>query len=199
VKAAAAVLAASLALPASAQEPPRADWQHPEDVVRALALKPGQTACDIGTGTGYFALRLAKEVAPGGFVYAVDVEPRILEVVRERMKEGGTRNVTPVLGMYDDPLLPSGLCDLILIVNTYGQLADGPGYLRRLKRSLRGGGRLVDIDFQKKETPVGPATAQRVAREDFLKEAAAAGFTPVAEHTFLPYQYFLVLRAADAH
>ena len=127
--AALALVAALASAPAAqAQEDVRADWQHPDAVVRALGLRLGQTVCDIGAGPGYFALRLAKEVAPG-MVYAVDVEPRVLEVLRGRMTEAKVRNVTPVLGMADDPLLGPGLCDLVLIVDTYHHFEDGQAYL----------------------------------------------------------------------
>src|SRR5262249_14871745 len=107
---------------------------------RALALRPGQVACDIGAGPGYFALRLGRELGERGQVWAVDVELRMLEVLRTRIQQAGARNVTPVLSLPADPLLPAGACDLILIVDTYHHFPDGPAYLRRLIRSLKRGG-----------------------------------------------------------
>lgn len=169
-------------------------WQKPDDVVQALGLKPGQVACDIGAGPGYFALRLSRAVTDAGGVFAVDVEPRILAVLRDRLQQTGVRNVTPVLALPQDPLLPPASCDVILIVDTFHHFPDGPAYLRRLVRSLRPGGRVVNIDFHKKDLPVGPAVGHKVAREDFLKQAEAAGLTLAEEKTFLPYQYFLVLK-----
>src|SRR5262245_7391520 len=123
-------------------DPARDAWQKPDEVVKALALRPGQTACDIGSGPGYFSLRLA---AAQGRVYAVDVEPSILGALQQRLDAARVKNVTPVLGLGDDPLLPSALCDLILIVDTYHHFPDGPAYLKRLVQSLRPGGRLVNI------------------------------------------------------
>jgi cyclopropane fatty-acyl-phospholipid synthase-like methyltransferase len=176
------------------EDPSRAEWQLPDRVVKSLALKRGQTACDIGSGPGYFTLRLVKEVGPAGHVYAVDVEPRILEVLRERVGAPFVKNVTPVLALADDPMLPENLCDVILIVDTYHHFPNGPSYLARLARSLKRGGRLANVDFNKKETPVGPPLTNRVARDDFLKDARRAGLTLSSEFTFLPYQYFLVLK-----
>ena len=179
---------------AKMEEPSRDEWQKPDEVVKALALKPRSTACDIGAGPGYFALRLARAVGSQGQVFAVDVEPVVLDRLRERITQAKVSNVTPVLALGDDPLLPSGSCDLVLIVDTFHHFPDGAAYLRRLTRALRPGGRIVNIDFHKRELPVGPPLEHKVAREDFLAQAKRAGLDVVAEPSFLPYQYFLVLR-----
>jgi cyclopropane fatty-acyl-phospholipid synthase-like methyltransferase len=179
---------------ASMEEPGRAAWQKPDQVVGALGLAKGQTACDIGSGPGYFSLRLARAVAPGGRVYAVDVETAMLEALRQRLEAARLTSVTPVLSLPADPLLADGLCDVVLIVNTYHHFPDPPAYLGRLKRSLRPGGRIVNIDFEKRETPHGPPVARRVAREDFVAQARSAGLEVVAEPALLPYQYFVVLK-----
>jgi len=171
----------------------RAAWQKPDEVVAALGLAPGEVACDVGAGPGYFTLRLARTVGPAGRVYGVDVEPVILAALRDRLSAAGLRNVTPVLGLGDDPLLPASGCDVVLVVNTYHHFQDGPAYLRKLAAALRPGGRIVNVDFQKRETGVGPAVAHRVAREAFLADAAAAGLAVQREETFLPHQYLVVL------
>jgi ubiquinone/menaquinone biosynthesis C-methylase UbiE len=181
---------------ASMEEPGRAAWQRPDQVVSALDLEKGQTACDIGSGPGYFSLRLARAVAPGGRVYAVDVEAAMLEALRQRLEAGGVANVTPVLSLPGDPLIGDRLCDVVLIVNTYHHFPDPPAYLARLKRSLRPGGRIVNIDFEKRETPHGPPLARRVAREDFIAQARGAGLEVAAEPALLPYQYVVVLKPA---
>ena len=193
---------------AKMEAPDRAEWQKPDEVLKALALKEGQVACDIGAGPGYFSLRLMRAVGERGQVFAVDVEPRILEVLKERVIAQGLRNVTPVLALDDDPLLPRAACDLILIVDTFHHLQghsappsfggvpvpDGAAYLKRLELSLKPGGRIANIDFHKRETPIGPPVEHRVSREDFLKSAQAAGLAVVDEPTFLPHQYFVILK-----
>jgi ubiquinone/menaquinone biosynthesis C-methylase UbiE len=178
---------------ASQDAPDRAGWQKPEQVLDALALRPGQIVCDIGAGTGYFALRAAKRVGNDGRVFAVDVEPKILDVLRGRIEKTGVRNVTPVLAVAADPLLPPRSCDLVLIVDAYHHFPDRPHYLARLAALLRPGGRLVDVDWRKQKTDFGPPPEHRIAREDFLADAAKAGLRLVAEPKFLPHQYFLVL------
>ena len=176
------------------EAPDRGDWQKPEEVLRALKVRPGQVAGDIGAGPGYFSLRLAHEVGAQGWVFAVDVETRILDVLRNRIEDAGVSNVTPILGSPGDPLLPAGACDLILVVDTFHHFPNGVEYLRRLSRSLREGGHLVNIDYHKRELPVGPPIEHKVSRDDFLLQAQKADLALVEEHTFLPYQYFLVFR-----
>ena len=180
---------------AQLSSPARDAWQKPDQVVAALGLTKGQTACDIGSGPGYFTLRLARAVGPTGFVYAEDVEARMLTALRERLERARVRNVAPVLGLSDDPLLPPGSCDVVLVVDTYHHFPDRAGYLQRLRRSLKPRGRIVNIDYHRRPTPVGPPLDHRVARDTFLSEAKAAGLTLAGEQSFLPYQYFLVLQA----
>lgn len=175
-------------------DPERDESQKPDQLVAALKLRPGQVACDVGAGPGYFTLRLARAVGIRGLVYAVDVEPRILDALRTRIEESGVRNVVPVLGLGGDPLLPPAACDLVLVVNTYHHFPDRTAYLRRLARSLKPRGRIVNVDYHKRETPHGPPLEHRISREDFLREAGAAGLALAGEHTFLPYQYAVELR-----
>lgn len=173
--------------------PERDAWQKPDQLVEALKLKPGQTACDIGAGPGYFTLRLARAVGADGLVYAVDVEPRILDALRARLGASDVHNVVPVLALASDPLVPPRACDLILVVNTYHHFPDGPAYLRRLARSLKPGGRIVNVDYEKKETPFGPPLEHRISRDEFVRIAESAGLRLAGEHTFLPYQYAVEL------
>jgi ubiquinone/menaquinone biosynthesis C-methylase UbiE len=175
------------------EDPGRARWQRPDRLVRALALRPGQRVAEIGAGSGYFVRRLARVVGSRGRVYAVDAESRMLAVLAEELRRRRLGNVTPVLGLDGDPLLPERSLDLILVVNTYHHFAGGPRYLRRLRRLLRLGGRIVNVDFHRRETPVGPPVERRVAREKFLADARRAGLRLIREETFLPYQYVLVL------
>jgi ubiquinone/menaquinone biosynthesis C-methylase UbiE len=174
-------------------DPERMRWQQPARVLRAAGVKPGATVADVGAGPGFFTLPLARAVGPRGRVYAVDPGLPHLERLRERLMKAGARNVTPVLSRGDDPHLPPGICDVVMTVNTYHHFPNGPAFLRRLAVALRPGGRLVAIDFAKRETPVGPPVDHRVSREEFLRDAGRAGLRLAAEHDFLPYQYFVVL------
>ena len=181
---------------ASLEEPGRAEWQKPDEVIHALNLVPGETLCDVGSGPGYFALRAARRLEASGWVYAEDVEATMIDALRDRISQARLSNVTPILGLPDDPLLPKGTCDVILVVNTYHLFPNGPAFLRRLIKSLKPRGRLANIDFHKRETPQGPVLARRVSREAFLADAQRAGLSLLSEEKFLPYQYFVVLKPA---
>jgi 2-polyprenyl-3-methyl-5-hydroxy-6-metoxy-1,4-benzoquinol methylase len=121
--------------------PARDEWQRPDVVLAALGINQTSVVCDVGAGTGYFALRLAKLAAQ---VYAVDVEPQLLSLLRDRVASAGLQNVTPVLGLPHDPLIPASACDLILIVNVFHHVPEKAAYLRRLQDGLRPGGRLAE-------------------------------------------------------
>jgi ubiquinone/menaquinone biosynthesis C-methylase UbiE len=176
-------------------DPKRAAWQKPDAVVRRLGLRRGDVVAEIGSGPGYFTARLARAVGSAGHVYAVDPEPALLGALRDRLD--GVRNVTPVLGRPNDPMLPPGRCRVALIVNAYHHFEKPVPYLRELARLLAPGGRLVNVDWDARETPVGPPVERRIPRDAFLRDAARAGLTLVGEDRFLPYQYFLVLRRRE--
>jgi ubiquinone/menaquinone biosynthesis C-methylase UbiE len=119
----------------------------------------------------------------------------MLEVLRQRIQAAHLRNVTPVLALDGDPLLPDATCDVALVIDTHHHFPDAAAYLRRLARTLKKGGRIVEIDYHKRELPVGPDPEHKVAREQVLRDAEAAGLVLAGELTFLPYQYFLVFKA----
>ncbi len=174
------------------EDPARDAYQRPDEVMKALALRPGEVVADIGSGSGYFTLRLARAVGDTGRVYAVDVSPDMIRHLNRRLRDAAVRNVVPVLSEPDDPLLPDASVDRFVIVDTWHHIEDRPAYLALLKRMLKPGGQVVHIDFQKRDLPVGPPPAMKISREELVGQMEAAGFRLSAEHTFLPYQYFLV-------
>jgi len=177
-------------------DPARDEWQRPDVVLNALGITTTSVVCDVGAGTGYFAIRMAKLAAQ---VYAVDVEPQLLSLLRDRVASAGLRNVTPVLGLPHDPLIPPAVFDLILVVNVFHHVPERAAYLRRLQAALRPGGRLAIIDFHKRELPVGPPVDHKLSREDCLEQVRAAGLQVVTELDSLPYQYFLILNPKESH
>jgi SAM-dependent methyltransferase len=178
--------------------PDRAAWQMPDRVVKALRIAPDAVTCEVGVGPGYFALRLARAVGPRGTVYAIDVEPRMIERLLSRAREAGLANLRPILASAPQRALPPRRCDLILIVNTYHHLPGGAAHLRRLARRLAPGGRIVNVDFHARETPVGPPLEHRVPRAAFLEAVREAGLRVTREHRFLPHQYFLEMEPVSA-
>jgi cyclopropane fatty-acyl-phospholipid synthase-like methyltransferase len=172
-------------------DPARDRWQKPDEVIAALALAPDDLVADIGAGTGYFAVRLALKV-PQGRVFAVDIEPGMVKYVSERAHKTNLDNLTAVLAEPDDPKLPAKV-DLALLVDTYHHIGNREAYFRRLAGALKAGGRLAIVDFTM-QSAVGPPASGRVAPMVVKAEMQRAGYLLVAEHTFLPNQYFLVFR-----
>jgi len=173
------------------EDPARDAYQKPHEVITALDFKPGEVIADIGSGSGYFTLRLAAHVGDAGRVYGVDIDPEMVRHLNRRVRDARLRNVHVVLADPDDPLLPEPVHSF-LVVDTWHHIENQGKYLGLMRKLLRPGGQVVMIDFQKKELPVGPPLAMKVAREDLIKQMEANGFHLVKEHTFLPYQYFLV-------
>lgn len=179
------------------EDPARDAYQKPREVIAALALKPAEVIADIGSGSGYFTLRLAAQVGDSGRVYGVDVDPELVRHLNRRLRDAALRNVHVLLADADDPLLPEPV-DRFVIVDTWHHVDDQVRYLASMRKLLRPGGQVVMIDFQKRELPVGPPVARKIAREDLIRQMQANGFQLVKEHTFLPYQYFLVFEAKPA-
>lgn len=173
------------------EDPARDAYQKPHEVIEALALKPGEIVADIGSGSGYFTLRMARHVGDTGHVYGVDVNADMIRHLNERIRDAGVLNVSTILARPDDPLLPQPV-DQFVIVDVWHHVEDQPKYLGLMKRHLKPGGQVVMIDFHKRDLPVGPPLAMKIAREDLIAQMTAHGFTLAREHTFLPYQYFLV-------
>lgn len=176
---------------AALDDPKREAWQKPREVISTLGLTPGMVIADIGAGSGYFALRFAHHVDPGGRVFAVDVSPDMVRHLDAAIRDSGLQNVSTLLVPTDDPKLPAGQVDLVFICDTWHHIEERPAYLRKIRAALKPGGRLVVIDFQQRDLPVGPPTSQKLSREQVLAELQGSGFTLAREHTLLPYQYFL--------
>jgi ubiquinone/menaquinone biosynthesis C-methylase UbiE len=176
------------------EDPARDAYQKPDEVLRALALRPGEAVADIGSGSGYFTLRLAAAVGPSGRVYAVDVDPDMVRHLNARVRDAGVDNVRSVLAAPNDPLLPDRSVDRFFVCDTWHHIEDQTKYLGLMRKMLRPGGEVVMIDFKKEETPMGPPLEMRIARDTLVGQMKAAGFRLAAEHALLPYQYFLVFR-----
>jgi ubiquinone/menaquinone biosynthesis C-methylase UbiE len=179
-------------------DPKRAEWQRPRELVAALGLRPGMRVADVGAGTGYFEKLLSGAVGLDGVVYAVEPEPKLLAHLRERAEREGTANVIPVLGSLDDPRLPPGGVDLVLIVDTYHHIDDRRAYVKRLQRVLAPGGRVAIVDWHKRPLPVGPSMDHKLAREHVVGEMETSGYRLTAEPEVLVYQYFLIFTPGNA-
>jgi len=172
-------------------DPARDSWQKPHEVILALKLAPDAKVADIGAGTGYFAARLA-HMTPKGRVYAVDLEPDMVQYLAERAKREGLNNLVAVQARADSAELPESV-DRVLIVDTYHHIGDRIVYFKRLKGSLKPDGEVAIIDFTS-DSPIGPPKGARISARKVAEEMKLAGYRQVAQHGFLPNQYFLVFQ-----
>jgi SAM-dependent methyltransferase len=176
-------------------DPERDAWQKPEQILDALHLDRAARVADIGAGTGYFSVRIAKRI-PDGKVYAADVEPDMVNYLAERARRDHLSNLAPVQSSPGDANLPEPV-DVILVVDTYHHIGFRTEYFTKLKASLRPKGRLAIVDF-KADSPDGPPVQHRIAPEKVMEELNAAGYSLVERHDLLPRQYFLVFQKRDS-
>ncbi|MFZ0959440.1 MAG: class I SAM-dependent methyltransferase [Terriglobia bacterium] len=166
------------------EDPSRDAWQKPHEVVMALGLKPTDVVADIGAGTGYFARRFSNHAAK---VYAVDIDKDLLAVAQK----DAPPNLTTVLAAPDDPRLPGHSVDLIFFCDVLHHIENRAAYYPQLTKALKPGGRVVVIDFYKKDLPVGPPPSMKLSDEEVIAELRNAGFTLTKRLDILPCQYYL--------
>lgn len=174
------------------EAPDRELWQRPDQVMDALGIADASVVADVGAGSGWFTVRLARRVGPRGVVYAEDVQSEMINAIARRVQREGLTNVRTVLGRGADPRLPERALDAALIVDAYHEFADPVALLASLTRALKPQGRVGIIDFRLEGTGPGPDPGERVSPEKVIQDADRAGLELVREETFLPYQYFLI-------
>jgi ubiquinone/menaquinone biosynthesis C-methylase UbiE/protein tyrosine phosphatase (PTP) superfamily phosphohydrolase (DUF442 family) len=177
------------------ESPDRDQWQRPEWVIDQLELKPPDIVADIGAGSGYFSRRLAKRLTDGGKVIAIDIDPGMLTYLRDRANVEAFTNIeTRLVKPADLPLEPASV-DLVFLSNTLHHISNRPEYYDHLRRSLRPGGRIVNIDFYKRDLPVGPRDLDhKLAKQTVLAEFTAAQLFVTHDLDGLPHQYMLIAR-----
>lgn len=178
---------------AAFDDPARDAWQKPVELVAALDLPVGGTVADLGAGTGYMNPHLARAVGPTGKVIAVDIEQNLVAHMGARALQEGTPQVEARLGRPDDPGLAAGEVDVVLTVDTYHHIDGRIDYFRRLRETVREGGRLVVVDFKMGDHPVGPPDDHKIPQSQVVSELVEAGWTEAGSLDLLPYQFVQVM------
>lgn len=158
-------------------------------VMDVLGIVPGKVVADVGAGSGWFTVRAARRVGGGGLVYAVDINPEAIRYVEERAKKEELRNVKTILGKADDPMLPAGSVDAVLLLKTYHEVAQPIALLQNLRAALRPGAKVGVIDRN------GNGEDHGVERDVVIREAKASGYKLVEQYDFVKgdkMDYFLV-------
>jgi ubiquinone/menaquinone biosynthesis C-methylase UbiE len=173
------------------ERPNREREEAPDVLVRHLGLSSTDVVADIGAGTGYFTFRLSPLV-PEGAVFAVDVQEEMLEDIRGKMRRAGVDNVIPVLGEVDDPRLPRGSVDMVLLVDAYHEFSHPREMMRAVYTALRPGGRVILVEYRLEDPEVPIKPIHRMSQEQARAEMEASGLEWVETKDVLPRQHFMV-------
>lgn len=178
-----------------------ADWldraerdveEEPDRAIDILKIEKGSTVADIGAGSGYMTVKLAKEVGPQGRVYASDIQQGMLDLLNKRLAKGKIANVNVVIGAQDDPRLPMDALDLVLMVDVYHELSQPQAMLRHIRASLKQGGRLVLLEYRKEDPSIPIRPEHKMTVADAKLEVEAEGFKLTRTNEDLPRQHILI-------
>lgn len=167
--------------------------EKPEVVLAAMELREGLTVAEIGAGTGFFTRRLARAVGPSGKVYAEDIQPEMLDLLKQYAAREGIANVIPVLGTETDPRLPGHGIDRILLVDVYHEFQKPEAMLARIRDSLAPGGTVTLVEYRLEgATAFHINVRHRMSVEQVLSEWNAAGFELANQIETLPAQHIFI-------
>ena len=166
--------------------------EEPDLALRLLKVAKGSIVGDVGAGSGYMSLRLAKIVGAQGKVYAVDVQPGMLQLLEKNAAKAKLTNVVPVLGAYDDPKLPAGELDLIIMVDVYHEFSQPQRMLQRMHEALKPGGRLVLFEYRAEDPNVPILPLHKMSKAQVKTEVELEGFKQARVFDDLPWQHLIV-------
>ena len=166
--------------------------EDPDLGLRLLKIAKGSTVGDVGAGSGYMSLRLARLVGPQGRVYAVDVQPGMLQLLQQNAAKAKMTNVVPVLGGIDDPKLPAGELDLIIMVDVYHEFSQPQKMLQRMHEALKPGGRLVLFEYRAEDPDVPILPLHKMTKKQVKTEVELEGFKQARVFDDLPWQHLFV-------
>lgn len=178
-----------------------ADWltresriaeEQPDRMLAALDIKPGQVVADIGAGVGYHVVRISPLVGPTGKVIGEDIQPEMIELMRQNVARLGLQNVQLILGEPDDPKLPDNAVDLILMVDVYHEFANPEVMLQRFRRALKPAGRLVLVEYRGEDPNVPIRPEHKMTIQQVRAEVEPAGFAFQKTLDFLPWQHIII-------
>ena len=174
------------------ERPERAIEENPEGALEALHLKPGMVVGDVGAGTGYISLRMARRVGPTGKVYSEDVQPEMLRRLRQNASAAHLANIETVLGAEADPKLPAGRLDLIILVDVYHEFSQPQKMLRRMRDALKPDGRLVLLEYRKEDPTIPIRPEHKMSVQEVKTEVEAEGYQMADVIETLPRQHIII-------
>jgi ubiquinone/menaquinone biosynthesis C-methylase UbiE len=170
----------------------REDEENPDLAMRLIRVQRGAVVADIGAGSGYFTTRLARAVGADGKVYAVDIQQGMLDLLQQAVARERLTNVIPVLGAFNDPRLPAGALDLILMVDVYHEFSQPQVMLQRMKEALKPGGRLVFLEYRAEDPDVPIRPEHKMTKAQVKQEVEHEGFKQQRVYDDLPRQHLII-------
>jgi len=179
------------------ERPERDEEEHTEKLVEQLKARPGDVVADIGAGTGYFSRRLAKKLVPGGFVFAVEIQREMLDLLTNSMATAGITNVRPVLGTITDPKLPPNSVDLALMVDVYHEFDHPFEMMQAITQALKPGGRVAFVEFRGEDPAVPIKLLHKMTEAQVKKEMSVLPLKWVETIGVLPRQHIIIFRKSS--
>jgi ubiquinone/menaquinone biosynthesis C-methylase UbiE len=178
-----------------------ADWldraerdseEDPDQALAIIGIKKGSIVADVGAGSGYMTVKMAKKVGADGIVYANDIQQAMLDLLDKRLKKGKITNVRPILGTPDDPKLPAESIEMALLVDVYHEFSQPQAMLRHLHDALKAGGRLVLLEYRKEDPSIPIRPEHKMSVAEARMEVEAEGFKLGRVDDSLPRQHVLI-------
>jgi len=171
--------------------------EEPDRALRLLKIAKGATVADVGAGSGYMTVKMAKIVGPTGRVYANDIQAGMLDLLQKNVAKAKLNNVVPVLGTFDDPKLPAAALDLVLMVDVYHEFSEPQAMLQHIREALKPDGRMVLLEYRAEDpdVPIQPLHKMTVAQAKL--EVEHEGFTLSRVQEDLPRQHVLTFTKAE--
>ena len=174
------------------ERPEREEEEQPKKLVNLLKLKPGMNVADIGAGTGYLTFPMAKKIAPEGKAYAVDIQPEMLDLLRQRMKKKKVTNIELVQGTESDPKLPESTIDLIIMVDVYHEFSYPYEMTVGMVKALKPGGRLVFVEYRLEDPEVPIKLVHKMTEKQVIAEMKPHALRWVGTIGSLPRQHVII-------
>lgn len=172
----------------------RIEEEQPDMMLDALQFKAGDVVADIGAGVGYTSERIARRVGPTGKVLATDIQPQMLTMLKDRMKQVGVSNVQAILCTQTDTKLPEGQIDLAIMVDVYHEASQPEALLQGILKGLKPGGRLVLVEFRGEDPEVPIRPEHKMTLQQVRKEVEPQGYVYQDSLEFLPWQHVIIFK-----
>ena len=173
------------------ERPGREEEEAPSKAIELMGLKPTDVVADIGAGTGYFSFRIAPKV-PQGKVLAEDIEPAMLVDIKKNAVKAGVTNVEGILGTIEDPKLPEGGVDVVLMVDAYHEFDHPREMMQAIVKVLKPGGRVIDLEYRGEDPNVQIKPHHKMTQAQAIKEMNAVGLKHLKTYDDLPQQHLMI-------